>query len=71
MTLTRNQRWRQNPLKERQKKIEDAKTELLTSRINVLKEPSAALAAEPKEEIDHFAFYITGKLKACQDIQEF
>ena len=51
------------PPKERKKNIEDAKTELLTSCINVLKEPSAASAAEPKEEIDHFAFHIARKLK--------
>ena len=36
---------------------------MLTSCINVLKEPSATPAAEPKEEIDHFAFDIAGKLK--------
>ena len=36
---------------------------MLRSCINVLKEPSAAPAAEPKEEIDHFAFRIAGKLK--------
>ena len=30
----------------------------------VLKEPSSAPAAEPKEEIDHFALNIAGKLKA-------
>ena len=69
MTLARNQRRRQNPLKERKKKKEDAKTELLTSCVNVLKEPSAAPAAEPIEEIGHFAFHIAGK--QCQDIQEF
>ena len=39
------------PPKGKKKKIEDAKTELLTSCINVLKEPSAAPAVEPKEEI--------------------
>ena len=36
---------------------------MLTSCINVLKEPSAAPAAETKEEIDHFAFHIARKLK--------
>ena len=40
------------------------KTELLTSCINVLKEPQAATTAEPKEETDHFAFHIAGKLKS-------
>ena len=30
---------------------------------NVLKEPSAAPAAEPKEKIDHFVFHIADKLK--------
>ena len=50
------------PPKGKEKK-EDAKTELLTSCINVLKETFAAPAAEPKEEIDHFAFHIAGKLK--------
>ena len=51
------------PSKGKKKKIEDAKTELLVSCINVLKEPSAAPSAEPKEEIDHFSFHIAGKLK--------
>ena len=57
------------PAKGKKKKKEDAKTELLTSCVNVLKEPSAAPAAEPIEEIGHFAFHIAGK--QCQDIQEF
>ena len=57
------------PAKGKKKKKEDAKTELRTSCVNVLKEPSAAPAAEPIEEIDHFAFHIAGK--QCQDIQEF
>ena len=51
------------PPKGKKKKIEDAKIELLTSFVNVLKEPSAGPTAEPKEEIDHFAFHIAGKLK--------
>ena len=57
------------PAKGKKKKKEDAKIELLTSCVNVLKEPSAAPAAEPIEEIGHFAFHIAGK--QCQDIQEF
>ena len=40
------------------KKKEDAKTQLLSSCINVLKELFAAPTAEPKKEIDHFAFHI-------------
>ena len=36
---------------------------MLTSCINVLKDSSAAPAAELKEEIDHYAFHIAGKLK--------
>ena len=63
MILARNQRRRQNPLKERKKKIEDAKNDSLTSCDNVLQEPSAAPASEPKEKLDHFAFHIAGKLK--------
>ena len=62
--MARNLCRRQNPQKGKKKKIKDAKTELLTSCINVLKEPCAASAAKPKEEIDHFAFHIAGKLKA-------
>ena len=46
------------PPKGKEKKIEDAKTELLTSCINVLKEPSVAPAAETKEEIVHFILLV-------------
>ena len=38
--------------------IEDAKTELLTSCINVLKGPSVTPAAEAKEEIVHFILLV-------------
>ena len=62
--MVRNLCRRQNLQKGKKKKIKDAKTELLTSCINVLKEPCSASAAEPKEETDHFAFHIAGKLKA-------
>ena len=57
VSLARNQRRRQNSLKERNKKIDNAKTELLTSYINVLKEPSAApLLNRKKRQI--FSFFI-------------
>ena len=51
------------PSKVKKRKLEEMKTELLTSCINVLKEPQVAPTAEPKEETDHFAFHIAGKLK--------
>ena len=52
------------PSKVKKRKLEEMKTELLTSCINVLKEPQVAPTAEPKEETDHFAFHIAGKLKS-------
>ena len=59
------------PPKGKKKKIEDAKTELLVSCFNVLKEPSAAPSAEPKEEIDHFSFHTAGKLKTVKIYKNF
>ena len=46
-------------------------TELLTSFINMLKEPKVAPTAEPKEETDHFAFHIAGKHKSMSRQQRF
>ena len=47
----------------KEKKIEHVKTELLTSCIKTLKQPSTAPATELKEEIDHVTFHIAGKVK--------
>ena len=52
------------PSKVKKRKLEEMKTELLTSCINVLKEPQVAPTAEPKEETHHFVFHIAGKLKS-------